>query len=1167
MTAGKKHVNLIGFEGSGLTDDTYVTISTEWYDWDGSPLPEDLEGYTGRLAKVVETNTLKPMDGLLANFSIKPGRHPHLLRLPKKEIDKFHYYLHVSGEPADRNPDFSASEDAQGIFQYRPAKYVPIKVPIYYEEATNAIKQSTQSDVKPIHLWVYRPEMQFSLFELSKFKYVDENAVEHDLINPNTETIENPSNLNFIYTLLEGELPVLEPFGPGRELIFSIGGHELEAVIGPNNKLNFKDTVDLAALTVADYLAVQLYQNGDESNILWEYVFYGIDLDIDSDNNDGYKEYPQWWPSPEEDDAESIANYEGNPISMQNSSGKLIVVNDDDADNDTIPNYAEGFGKFTVDDDPNPNAAGDFTPLLVQIYDNIDIKKAKVRFTYSESDPDKMEKTDKKDPIAYVPAPGKMRIWNAKANTPRLSTDLNNGGNFIAPGTEYKLSDMNVIDKKVKLYIEGISSKVQSDDDFVIAVEMDPDGDGEYGYICKDTVRVSVIKLELAVDLDRDGTVEFGRNSSDRTSTEKPFRFWLNDDYDVVVDEGVVREEMTACAPPANPDKKVCEQMDAAPNWCESNSTINYTCPPISSNIATDKLKTIECERDLEDFAPLAIKIEGLPRDGNGRFTLPLGFDIRLKAKGLSANFFEGKWIAGTDYLWVEDVMKKQVEGSAEALHLLELRESNGEKSLLQHAQIFDDDNIARTIFEGTGTSFTYNGLVEDAGIELSIVNSEKKVLLSDKAYIQLMELKHYYNHYSVGTGYMAEPETTAENVHEYPTSNYIYMPIFKDEPTEDYLLFVHGWRMLYHERIDFAETAFKRLYWSGYKGRFGLFSWPTGWFDKPPHLYYDESIWQDSWSESFDLIYNHVLKHLQNYGASEYVARTSGGGLSQLIGSGIVGSTYANVHLMAHSMGNIVISEALKKVLISNDSNPQIKTYLALQSALSAGAFNSLVPDIDDFETKWLRSNNTAQVIDMRDYDIPPDQYRFIVPEQHRGFSIYRENNELAVPYYFRNYDWSNSINFVNFYNGLDTALYSWDINQYTKPDNFKLLAAEWDPAFAYEYDWDIVGGCDILCQLRRDPDNLAIVEDRYKKEGVSLVWTEPEVGLLPDEDTRLILSHILPSRTRSFGAMHANVGESYNLGIEHGLTRSNYDHSAEFNHNYIDMKDFWTEITKKIQ
>ncbi|MCP4711927.1 MAG: hypothetical protein GY869_25180 [Planctomycetes bacterium] len=78
MTADKDHKdreNTIGFEGSGLTSDKYVRVASQWFDHDGSPLPEELPGFTGRLAKVVAANALASVSSDLANFEIKPGHN------------------------------------------------------------------------------------------------------------------------------------------------------------------------------------------------------------------------------------------------------------------------------------------------------------------------------------------------------------------------------------------------------------------------------------------------------------------------------------------------------------------------------------------------------------------------------------------------------------------------------------------------------------------------------------------------------------------------------------------------------------------------------------------------------------------------------------------------------------------------------------------------------------------------------------------------------------------------------------------------------------------------------------------------------------------------------------------------------------------------------------
>lgn len=291
ITKGEDREYLIGFEGSGLVSDEYIVIHTSWYDWDGSPLPEDLPGYTGRLAKVVEENKLGPVSNQVANFVIKPGRHTQVLHLPRKALDTSHFYIHVSGEPSDRNPNFSDIGAGEGPLQYRPRRYVPIKVPIFNEEATLAQKMvlnkamaegiETAGEAEPIYHWIYRPEMQFSLFDLQ--------VTENERIETNeggTSSCPNAapqitSSNSFLYTLLQDDLPMLEQFGPERELVFSIGGAEVLAELGTDNRLEMGNTEYLASLDADDFLAIRLYQNGDDANVLWEHKTITIAISIE----------------------------------------------------------------------------------------------------------------------------------------------------------------------------------------------------------------------------------------------------------------------------------------------------------------------------------------------------------------------------------------------------------------------------------------------------------------------------------------------------------------------------------------------------------------------------------------------------------------------------------------------------------------------------------------------------------------------------------------------------------------------------------------------------------------------------------------------------------------------------------------------------------------------
>jgi hypothetical protein len=105
-------------------------------------------------------------------------------------------------------------------------------------------------------------------------------------------------------------------------------------------------------------------------------------------------------------------------------------------------------------------------------------------------------------------------------------------------------------------------------------------------------------------------------------------------------------------------------------------------------------------------------------------------------------------------------------------------------------------------------------------------------------------------------------------------------------------ILHVHGYRMQPWERRAFAETAAKRLYWEGYGGRMLLFSWPT------------EFVGDGALPQLFSP---------QNYDRSEFQARRSGTMvLPQVIDSLVGKFTPDRLVFMAHSMGNIVLAEAL---------------------------------------------------------------------------------------------------------------------------------------------------------------------------------------------------------------------------------------------------------------
>ena len=129
------------------------------------------------------------------------------------------------------------------------------------------------------------------------------------------------------------------------------------------------------------------------------------------------------------------------------------------------------------------------------------------------------------------------------------------------------------------------------------------------------------------------------------------------------------------------------------------------------------------------------------------------------------------------------------------------------------------------------------------------------------------------------------------------------------DDSDDTYILFVHGYNMENWEKDRFAETAYKRLYWQGYQGRFGSFRWPT-------------------------------YQHFYQYDPSETAAWNSGVGLKRLLTS-LHAQYPGNVYVLGRSMGNVVTGEALRLA----GTNEIVNTYVASQAAVSARAYDNALP------------------------------------------------------------------------------------------------------------------------------------------------------------------------------------------------------------------------------
>jgi hypothetical protein len=382
-------------------------------------------------------------------------------------------------------------------------------------------------------------------------------------------------------------------------------------------------------------------------------------------------------------------------------------------------------------------------------------------------------------------------------------------------------------------------------------------------------VQVTELNLQLAVDNNRDGDVTF--DSADQTATEKPFRFWVNNDHDGY-------------------DSDIADYADLNPSGGSDADSLYITS-----------------SRDLEDFTRLWINTQGITEElQNGTFLLALEWKDTTDDPQLQ--FFQAaETNGGALYLTDTNVAAQQV--SSYGFHIIEYN----------HRNVLDKYNpfiFPTNFWSNISTNQPVAHLLFDAvsrgsgQLVVSIYKNDGTTKLAEgpPLYLKLQDVKEMYERYTVGSDPDAAPATTASLL----TSPYSYDSTIPAE--NNYILFVHGWNMEQWAKDAFAETAFKRLYWQGYKGRFGAFYWPTTYG-------VSGTVSAIIDSGSFD--------------AGELRGWQSGTGLKNLL-TGLNSQYPGHVYLMAHSQGNIVAGEALRLA-----TNQVVNTYVAMQAAVATHAYD----------------------------------------------------------------------------------------------------------------------------------------------------------------------------------------------------------------------------------
>jgi pimeloyl-ACP methyl ester carboxylesterase len=424
------------------------------------------------------------------------------------------------------------------------------------------------------------------------------------------------------------------------------------------------------------------------------------------------------------------------------------------------------------------------------------------------------------------------------------------------------------------------------------------DNEGE-ATVLDDSVKAMAIQTTVAVDANRDGSIKL--DGSDATTPATPYQFWLNDGTDSVVGTG------------------------------------DPTSYQSSSAYGNSTQGRIVNQSDLQNYAHLEVQVPLGATTGVGY--LSPGWSATIQYAATSGNPIAYLVPLYSNYAtgmltYMNDPTAAEVMGGRPS----DTRVNTGEAV----AVAATSETNTLPIVEGTQTgdastpsaylNYLFEGAFAGSGSVVVSWLYKGHVVVQNNFNLQLQTASKMYETVSaIDSSWIKNdtanglPDLLSKDAPVIPTTLNdltITNPYTDSSPLDNnVVVFVHGWRMRLSEMTSYANTAFKRLYWQGYNGRFVAFRWPTEWVDTD---YYVKAI----------------LDH-GNFDRSEQKAWNSAPALNSLLVSldGQYGG-YQNVNIFAHSMGNVVTSEALHITATSPTPTPIVNAYVAMQAAVPAEAY-----------------------------------------------------------------------------------------------------------------------------------------------------------------------------------------------------------------------------------
>ena len=752
---------------------------------------------------------------------------------------------------------------------------------------------------------------------------------------------------------------------------------------------------------------------------------------------------------------------------------------------------------------------------------------------------------------------------------------------------------MDPVHSEMEFWVEGIEDSTSfAMDSIHVASRESPEG-----ISWQDDAYYTVIDTGLGVDGDRDGRIEF-ENSYDRQLT-----FWFNNDQE---------------------------------GYHETDRHIQADELPIERADNLDG--RIDQTRDLEDFAPLRTLVADLlvsNSDGN--------------SDRLTTSYFLTLENPGQTFLRVYKSTNDETNVTA---HLSEEREADTQLSFgygtrdytsqideaLRTRIELSDDSIGKRLREGEAfkgmNSFLFEAVGGEYGdrsisstprLSFEIVVEYPDGSTTQKAHsvdLTLRDFQTFYTRYNI-TDFQNEDDDNPNNGIDYrndldrmhlPTpSDPDYSSQVADAPFlggDTNVVFVHGFTVTNEEdNVDDeaiqSENTFKRLYWQGFRGEFISFNWPTyllGGYDAP-----------------MSAVLGYPKEAGANFNPSDFQAYRSARALKDVLldVSNVLdydSATYEPTHLLAHSQGNVVTSEAMRlyykgewsAAYSAHDDDPVVnpapvplvESFVSIEAAISAGQFGD--NRLDTFKT--LKTSALATEA-LKSYFIDRfgngitgylDNLNSTGARERSDLDLYRFWNHgrdglteplLSNEYYFLGMNVAAS-NWINFYNRRDNLVgtpgvihrdsstyyfSAWDINNSVSKLRPRLQLVN-DAAETLDY-WQYSGDFPYAYAYQRDLSNNPNFDEFYRTHAGAVLPTylvksnNPGFGIGDDYEILAFFSQAssMPIGSKSVGFFDLH---GVNVDIEDWIPGGSWrraNHSFPWNHSTDATWEFWQSVMEK--